>query len=306
MTLALYDGMQTYACEMVRYLSQKNSSLTAAVFFEKESLMRYCERQTPDILLVQEELADEGIRNLPCGRLVLFKEDGCVPAPQQMQSDVPVRIGRYQSADEIYSQLLLLCHKQENRRTAVSGDTHSTAFTVFYAPGACHEQSALTEQYIRKKQTDGQILYLSLQENAGFSERFRRSCRRDLSDLLYLSRHREGDFGLLLQGFLCEDEGLIYVPPMEQSANAFFLTGQEWRTFFEHLRDESGFREIVFDLEFLFPGAYELLDLSDTVYILTRQGADREYRLRHFLRNCEKRFGREITRKMKEIRLENL
>ena len=306
MTLVIYDSMESYAREMVRYLSQKNSTLSAAAFFEKEALMTFCEKENPDILLAEEHLADDEIRQLACGCVALLTENVPESSAGCGTDGEPARISRYQSADEILAQALLLCRPRTDGRAAGHGTDAGSELTVFYAPGPCPQQSALTERYIREKQKKDSVLYLSLQENAGFAERFRQSSKRDLSDLLYLCRHREGDFGMLLKGFLHEDDGLTYVPPMEQSTNAFLVPEEEWRAFFRHIRTESGFHEVVFDLEFLFPGAYALLDMCDTVYVMTCRDGDGAYRRRHFLRSYEKRFGSEKMRKLKEIRTENL
>lgn len=298
MILVIYDSMRAYTTELVRYLSMKNHDIRTAAFFEKPQLIEYCSHQAPDLLLVEEALLDDQIRALEAGRIAVLTESDATQVPEEGEL---LRIGRYQSADEILADLLLLVRPEAEGIRRADG-AQETAFTVFYAPVPCPEQSDLVMQFACEQRRSGSVLYLNLGENAGFEERFARNYKRDLSDLLFLSIHREGGFRVLLRSMVCEDAGIEYVPPMEQTVNAFLVPEQQWRTFLQHLKHESGYEQIIFDLQFLFPAAYEILRLSSVIY-LPMQGEGSSPGVRHFLRIYEKRFGNEALKKLREVRL---
>lgn len=300
MNLVIFDTDRAYTAALVRYLTQKNPDLHVEAFFEKNLLSAYCEHTVPDIILAAEEMADEEVRGLQCGTLILLT-DGIQPVSiSDGKNDIPCRVGRYQSADEILSRLYLLCRTPETERSedaAVSG----ARITVFYAPAPDPLQSTLVWRYVRDRKEGGSALYLNLHENAGFAERFRRQYRRDLSDLLYLSMYREGAMENLLRGIVCEDEGVEYIPPMEQSTDAFLADEKEWRSFLKRLRGSS-FSEIVVDLGFLFPAVWEIFRAGEQVYLLTRAGETENFRQKHFLRTFEAQCGSEALKKIHEIR----
>ena len=302
MILAVYDNFADYAVELVRYLSRKDSNIRAGVFFEKEALLEYCAGQNPDILLVSEALLDDEIREIGKGTLILLTETEPDNEIREKRQEPP-GICRYQSADGILSEMLLLLRPQ---KTSVSDIRMKggAAFITFYAPASRPASCDPVLLYRSVPESSGEgTLCLNLQENAGFRERFQRNYKRDISDLLFMSMHRTGDFRMMLRGVLCEDEGITYVPPMEQTSDAFQVGEKEWHAFLEYLKYESGFERVFFDLEFLFPAAYEILELSGTIYLLTSGAQTDVYRMRHFLRIYEKRFGSDAMGKLREIRM---
>ena len=299
LTIVLYDNIEVYASGLARYLTQQNSDVRMSAFVSREDTETWCTLHPPDILLAAEELMEDWLLQLPAKRLVLLTEDlkDCVK-----KADGLPRIERYQSADDILSELLLIMAPVSAVRREGISEEKAAVFTAFYAPAPHPEHSMLAWQYAGRPSDGTRMLYIGLQENAGFCDRFQRGYRHDISDLLYLFMHQTQDFCLLLRSIICKNDGVTYVPPAELAADFFQVPDREWSTFLQALRYESGFDEIVFDLEFLFPAAFEILNLSRTVYLPPACSETETARFRHFREICRQRLGEEAVGRLMEMR----
>lgn len=255
MRIIVYDRDESYAQRLVEYILFQEEWEFAAAFTEKEALIEHCRKEKAQLLLMDEALWDEAFLTLSEKRILLSEKDG------RQEGELP-RICRYQAADELLREVHYLCG---DGRSEKSGREKAAELYCVYSPSG-HPRQSLFAWNLAKALNQGRTLYLNLQENSGFEEIFAREYKRNLSDLLYLRQHRKGNIAELVKAVACEEDGLTYLPPMQNSADAFLMEGKEWEKFFEELRCECGFDLLVADVGVIFPGFWNFLQKSTYLF----------------------------------------
>jgi hypothetical protein len=255
MQIAIYDMDESYAQRLAQFILYQEDWAFVAAFTEKEQLLEHCRQEKPQLLLVAEELWEESLLPLSEKRILLSERE------ESEEGDLP-KICRYQAADELLREVHFLCGDDRNEKK--KREKKAEIYCVYSPSG--HPRQSLFAWNLAKVLNQGNTLYLNLQENSGFEELFSREYKRNLSDLLYLWRHRKDDFAELVKAIACEEDGLTYLPPMQNSADAFLMEGREWEEFFEELRSACGFSFIVADVGVIFPGFWQFLQKSSYLY----------------------------------------
>ncbi len=291
MRIVIYDKDESYAQRLVQFILYQEGWSFAAAFTEKEQLLEYCRQEKPQLLLVAEELWEETLLPLSEKRILLSERE-------EAEEAEPPRICRYQAADDLLRELHYLCG--DDRAEKEKREKAAEIYCVYSPSG--HPRQSLFAWNLAKALNQRNTLYLNLQENSGFEELFSRDYKRNLSDLLYLRRHRKEKFAELVKATVCEEDGLAYLPPMQNSADAFLMEGSEWEEFFEELRSACGFAFIVADIGVIFPGFWQFLQKSSYLYepVLTFEYA--RIRQREFDRLLEWKYPL-LTKSVRRVQL---
>jgi hypothetical protein len=291
MKIAVYDRESLYAQRLVKFMMMQEGWEFAAAFTDKEQLLRHCREYQPDLLLTAEELYEEDLASL-AKQVIKISE-------KEVQGEGEgAKLYRYQAADEILKEIHYLCGDSCPSEKKKEGDAE--VYCVYSPAG--HPMQSLFAWNFAKMLGEEKVLYVNLQENAAFKEIFEREYQRDLSDLLYLNQHRKGEFSELLRGILCEEDGLKYLPPMQNSADAFLLGKREWEEFFDCLISESGFSVILVDIGMIFPGFWQLLQRSRWIYEPILNFDYSKSRQREFDRLVEWKYPA-LLKRMKKVQL---
>lgn len=282
----LFDDMEGYADALAVYLGRKQQ-IRFSRFTSKEAL-GYCKDDPADLLLVAEHLYEPGLSAYGRVTVLLTEED-------RWQSDLPC-VCRYQSADSLLSGLYLFIGEEE-------GHTGRSAGLIgIYSPNQDPMQTLFAWKLAQTWNQKENVLYVNLNENAGFSKWLSREYERDISDLLFLSTHREGAFSSQLAGVVCSEDGLDYLPPMENGSDAFLMSQEVWITFFNRLVHESGYERILCDFGCMLPGFFSILKLCDHVYVPQLEGQYQQARSDQFSEMIRRR-DRTLSERFTEMLL---
>ncbi len=294
MRIVVYDREESYAQRLVQFILYQEEWTLAAAFTEREPLFAHCQQEKAELLLVAEELWEDALLPLSEKQILLSEKE---EKGEKGEGEIP-RICRYQAADELLREVHYLCGGRKNERR---GREREAKLYCVYSPSG-HPRQSLFAWNLAKALNQGKTLYLNLQENSGFEELFSREYKRNLSDLLYLRKHRRENFAELVKSVACEEDGLTYLPPMQNSADAFLLEGGEWEDFFEALRCECGFESLVADLGVIFPGFWQFLQKSSYLYEPVLSFEYARIRQREFDRLLEWKYPR-ITKCVRRVQL---
>ena len=94
--------------------------------------------------------------------------------------------------------------------------------------------------------------------------------RRDLLDLLYVVANRK-ETKVNLAEYICESEGISYIPPMNSPTEVAYITGEQWMSCGQKIREN--FRgTIVLLLDYMMQGFEQVLSDCDGLILLTKPG----------------------------------
>ncbi|MCR4842042.1 MAG: hypothetical protein K5840_02140 [Eubacterium sp.] len=290
------DHTAQYVCALVGYMSRKwPGRVEAAGFYDAGSAGEYCEAHGVDILLVGEEefcmelAADDG------RKVFVLCEDAGHPLVEGFAC-----LDKYRPADETVRRIL-----DEGSVREMPGDMHlqGAGLICVYSPGQIQEQTPFAVTLATVLGQDYRTLYVNLRENAGFARIFGREFKRDLSDLVYLTNRKSDMFRELVAQEICQDCGLVYLPPLENPSDIQQLGKKEWISFFERLTSQMGYEKVVVDLSGALPVFYDLLGQSEVTYVPTQMHPYGRAQLAQFEKRLEKMGYASINERIVRIRL---
>ncbi|MGL5435898.1 MAG: hypothetical protein ACRDBO_10940, partial [Lachnospiraceae bacterium] len=113
---------------------------------------------------------------------------------------------------------------------------------------------------------DNRVLYISLEENSGFSRLTGRDYKTCLSDFIYYFRQR-GEHGISLGAFVYSLDELDYIPPAAYGEDLALLTIQELEQILAYTGRCGGYDTIIVDFAQFGKGIEQLFSLCSHLYI---------------------------------------
>jgi hypothetical protein len=282
LVIVIYAEEAAYVEALCGYFLQEEPWNRLHGFTEEEAAACFCRKEKADVLLVEEGLLTESLEGLQVGLLALLSRDK--PQDAVDGSRGYPKIYRFQPADSILRQVHFLYQAPEREKAAESSSKVVGVYSPAKDPGQTMFCWELAKGLSRGGCGENKILYVGIIENGGFTDYLEMEGERDLSDLLFLSQSREGEFSGLLQSCVLERNGVYFVPPMEQPLDILLLDKAVWKIFLEKLCFQSGYDTIVLDIGTMFAAFWEALSLCSRIYLLLRKGEYAGARQKHFAR----------------------
>ncbi len=250
--IVILDSMGDFVKGFSAYVNQNNRhNISVAGFWEINKCQEYLESHKTDVLLISEEFANDFKTQVNCKTLITLDEENGKGG-----------IYKYQPADEIIREIFAIYEIQVQK----IGSGRKSRLIAVYSPCKSYYQTPFALTAAASLSANNQVLYLNFCENAGFETLFQRDYERDLSDLIYMSEHHEGNLSALIPAVSYTAEGFTYVPPVRNSADIFALDKSEWVRFINGIKFTSGFDIVILDIESMLPGFYEILNACEQIY----------------------------------------
>ena len=113
------------------------------------------------------------------------------------------------------------------------------------------------------------VLFINLEELSVQSSIMDCEGRKDLLDLLYVIENRKKD--LNLNDFICESEGVAFIPPMNSPSEMAYITGDQWTCCREKIREQFSGTIIVL-MDHIVQGFEQMISACDGLILLTKPG----------------------------------
>lgn len=188
---------------------------------------------------------------------------------QNSSRDGAESIVKFQSMSSFIAQILRTTGIPATPATAESIDNRRQVICVF---SPIHHELQLpvalcVSAWCSKRQP---TLFINMEELSIQSSWMNLEGRKDLLDLLYIMGNRKGK-KLDLKEFICESEGVNFIPPMGSPSEVAYITGDQWMTCKNRLQEEfSG--TIVFLVDHVMQGFEQLLSSCDGLILLSKPG----------------------------------
>ncbi len=288
MILAICDADQAYGEKLGEWIFvERGERFLGCCFSQPEAFLAYYEGQKPDIVLLGEGfLEDPRIWELVDGKTESSRQENghtlwlCLYGKEGMGMEqnpacimcagleLPV-LGKYQPASRLVREILKLC---QGSGWQEEGVLFQNELIAVYSPGRSALQTPFALTLAQALGKQGQALYVSFQECAGFAQRFQEEYERDLLDVMYLCLAQDVDAGGCIGSAAYRLEDFDYIPPARDGDCLCGISEQDYQRFLSVLARESGYQVIVLDFGMMVPGFFHLLAECGKTYILEDGG----------------------------------
>ncbi|MBQ3104254.1 MAG: hypothetical protein IJC59_00105 [Lachnospiraceae bacterium] len=261
--LAVCDSEAGYACQLVDYLTTKQSfPFQVQVFTSPQTLEEYAAKKPLAVALVSERDYREEMCRLPISHVIILEEGAGRKIPNLKT------LNKYQSIELLVKELLDWVSCEGILGRPVSKGTQMKLIGIYSPIGRCLKTSFsfVLGQLLSKKH---KVLYLNLESYSGLGRLLEREFSENLSDLLYYLQNTKDKFAYRMGGMVEQAGGLDYLPPFHSYLDMVSVTGEEWRELLEEIERSSEYEYMILDLSDGIQGLFDILRLCDFVYTIT-------------------------------------
>ncbi len=259
---AILDMEETYAYNLMEYLSERQSMpFETLVFASVESLCAYTSQTPLDLLLVSSKMMCGEISGRNIRRIIVLSD-----GESAGEYDPYPTVYKYQSSENLAAEVMNCYARQEAIQPALLTKKAVDIRAVYSPVGRCGKTCfALTLGQILA--AEHPVLYINLEDYAGFGTLLEQEAACDLSDVLYFLRQDRGNIVLKLSGALQKLGGMDYIAPALFSQDLREVTGMQWSKFLNDLSCASSYETILLDIGQGTGDVFSLLGQCGRIYM---------------------------------------
>lgn len=265
--LAICDKDREYLSMIQAYLVKKNLAGFEIMVFDSVKEVKAVSKEEPfEIVLVSEGIYDTNVTNISAQKIFILQENGLA------QITGYSIVNKYQSIERLIGQVLDAFALDETCMSIESRGRTPSKLISFYAPDRHKGQSiaALTAAQVLSDMGN-KTLYISMQPFSGFEQLFETKYEADITDFMYFILSHSDKLLYKLEGIKRTIHGADYLPPALDYSDLINIEEDEWKRCFDALLYSSDYAYIIVDLTETSKGFYQLLERSDTIYLLSEQ-----------------------------------
>ena len=261
---AVCDLEADYARNFMDYLNRKNNiPFEIQAFTTVEGLLAYGKTTHIELLLISGKAMCKEVRDMDIGKIVILSEGVYPPELDRYPS-----VYKYQSSAEVIREVMA-CYGEERAVVPVQFPVlkKTTEILGVYSPlGRCLKTSfALTLAQILAKERA--VLYLNLEEYAGFEELMGKEFSYNLGDLLYYVRQKSQNLIHRMNGMVQTVNNLDFVPPVRIPADIHATAWEDWEYLLNELVMHSNYQTVGLDMGGGIDSLFQLLDRCKQIYM---------------------------------------
>lgn len=276
---AVCDLEVDYAYHFMEYMSRKKSiPFEIRVFTSPETFLEYAKEHRVEILLISEKAMCEEVQKQEIGQIMILSEGTALPELEQYPN-----IYKYQSSNQVVREALAHYEVQNiSFPQSVALPRSESAVLAVYSPvGRSMKTSfALTLGQILAKEEA--VLYLNMENYAGFEYLLPVQGEQNLGDLLYYVRQKKGNLALKLSGMVQTINNLDFVPPVLSAGDIQNTTAEEWILLLSEVMRFGNYQKIILDLGDGVAQLYEILQVCSRIYMPVRSDTMSQAKLNQF------------------------
>ena len=261
---AVCDLEVDYALNFMDYLNQKkNIPFEIQAFTTVESLIAYGKNIHIELLLISQKAMCRQVQELEIGKIVILSVGVHPPELDRYPS-----VYKYQASSDVVREVMA-CYGAEKAVTPVAFPVLKKTTVIYgiYSPvGRCLKTSfALTLGQILAKEKA--VLYLNLEEYAGFEELMGKGFSQNLSDLLYFVRQENGNLIYKMNGMIQTVNNLDYIPPVRTPEDIRGTEWEDWENLIKEIVSHSSYEVVILDIGGAIDGIFQMLDMCKRIYM---------------------------------------
>lgn len=244
LNFAICDLEASYACRLMNYITEKqNIPFEILVFSGIDSLREFTREHRIELLLISSKMMCEEIRDMDINRIVMLSEGQVAP----QYGDYPT-VYKYQASNNLVAEVMNFYASDTNGQAPYFMKRNAQIIGIYSPVKRCGKTCfALTlGQILAKKQS---VLYLNLEEYAGFAELTGQSYSADITDVMYFVRQNKGNVIFKVQAIVQHLGSMDYVPPAYSAGDLREVSREEWLSLLESVTSLGGYETVILDLD---------------------------------------------------------
>lgn len=276
---AICDPEAEYARNFMGYLNRKkNLPFEVQAFTSAENLLHFAKSNRIELLLIAAEAMCRDIEELDVGKIIILTE-GVLP----LELNVYAGVYKYQSSAQVVREVMA-CYGEEKAGLPIQVPVlkkHTQILGVYSPLGRCLKTSfALTlGQLIAKEKP---VLYINLEEYAGFEGLFGRSFSGTLSDLLYFIHQGDQNITARVNSIVQTAGDLDFIPPVQSPLDIRGTLWQDWVNLIQEIALHSSYEVLILDIGNGIDEVFQLLALCRMIYMPVRSDKISCYKISQF------------------------
>lgn len=271
-TVAMYDE-EGYTARLAEYFTHHQCDiLDVRLFTNEESLQKYFDAHSADLLLVDENVLDM----LPNLSDKVHKQILLSDGQRVKESGAETVLFKYQSAECVLQEVLSMIADDDKIYVPTRKKQMSrTRFVGVYAPFGGAGVSTLALRIAKSYGEAEKCLYVNMELFDGIGnelglkagDSWRNVYQGGMSDLIFFLRQNKDKLGLKLESLIRHGERLDYIAAVEDYRDLYQMTVENLHRFLRVLAEEMQYSYIVFDIGFFSEMTMELLKCLDVFYM---------------------------------------
>ena len=244
LNFAICDLETVYACRLMNYITEKQRiPFEILVFSGVESLREFPREHRIELLLISARMMCEEVSMMDINRTVILSEGEVRPEYVEYPT-----VYKYQSSDHLVAEVMNYYAADMSEHTPYFMKQKANVIGVYSPVKRCGKTCfALTlGQILAKRQS---VLYLNLEECAGFSMLTGKTYSADISDVMYFVRQNKGNVIFKVQAIVQHLGEMAYIPPAYSAADLREVTQEEWMKLLDAVTSIGGYETVILDLE---------------------------------------------------------
>lgn len=277
LNFAICDLETTYACRLMDYITDKQKiPFEILVFSGLESLKEFTKENRIELLLISTRMMCAEIRKMDINRIVILSEGEVVPE----YDDYPT-VYKYQASNNLVAEVMNYYASDMSEHLPYFMKRNARVIGVYSPIKRCGKTCfALTlGQILARKQS---VLYLNLEECAGFSALLGKTYSADISDVMYFIRQNKGNVIFKIQAIVQHLGELAYIPPAYSASDLREIDQEEWMNLLEAVTSMGGYETIILDLEGAVEEQVRLLSSCTRIYTPVCEGIMAKAKIQHY------------------------
>lgn len=295
---AILDMEEEYACSLMEYLADRQSMpFETLVFGSVEGLAAYARQETVDLLLVSARMMCDEIRSMDIRRIVVLSEGGTAEESGGYPS-----VYKYQSSESLVAEVMNCYARQELLQPVFTAKKDVEVIGVYSPVGRCGKTCfalALGQILAGSRR----VLYINMEDYAGFDTLLERESMSDLSDVMYFLRQNRGNVIMKLNSAVQRIGDMDYIPPAPSSQDLREIRAQEWVRLLEDLVSYSSYQVIILDIGQPVGEVFSLLAQCSVVYTPVCGDAVSDAKIAQYERLLHEQDFSEVLQKTQKLML---
>ena len=259
---AIFDPESAYANHLMEYLQRRQSvPFDIMVFESMEALEQYVKENTIDLLLVSGRMMCPKLRQLKIGGIVVLSEGEVV----KEYEEYPM-VYKYQSSESLVAEVMTYYAKQDVPQPKLLKRKNVQIIGVYSPVARCGKTCfALTLGQVLASSRP--VLYLNLENYAGFSFLLGKEGMSDISDVMYFLRQHKGSAIFKLNAALQHLGEMDYITPAFSAMDLREIKTEEWVHLLQELVSSTNYETIILDMGHSMEDVFGLLQQCTRIYM---------------------------------------
>ena len=295
---AVCDLEASYAYNLMESIYAKQGTVfEVQAFTSVKSLMAFAKEQYIELLLISSSAMNDALLELSIGKIMILSEGEKI----KELSKYPC-IYKYQASDQLISEVMN--HYAVEAAAAPMAMMKKRVEVVgIYSPVGRTLKTSFALAYGQLLAKERKVLYLNLEEYAGFQGLTEEEILQDVTDLLYFARLGKGNLVYRLGSLVRHIGNLDYIPPARYPEDLRSIEPVEWVQVISDLIDYSAYDVIVLDIGTVVNGIFEILGLCSRIYMPVREDIMAIAKLEQYEKYMKVKNGLDILERTRKLKL---